>query len=323
VTHGGRLIYLKAYGQQDKAAGLAATAKSRFRIASVSKPITAVAILRLAEQGRLKLSDKVFGVGALLGTRYGSRPYGPDLQAITVDHLLHHTAGGWPNTRGDPMFMDPSLSVSAVIDWTLDNVALTSWPGAAYAYSNFGYCLLGRIIEQVTGQPYEQAVQELVLHPAGSPDMAIGGNTLAERRPNEVVYEGSGDDPYAFNVTRMDAHGGWIATARDLAAFLVAVDGYDTRPDLLSPGSTLAMTTPSSANPNYAAGWLVNSANNWWHAGSLPGTATEIIRGANGYNFVVLANSRSAEPGFFEDLDALLWTALSHLQDEPSYDLLP
>jgi CubicO group peptidase (beta-lactamase class C family) len=135
------------------------------------------------------------------------------------------------------------------------------------------------VIEKVTGQGYEAAVKALVLAPIGVSDMTIAGNTLADRLPHEVKYYGQfGEDPYAFNIQRMDSHGGWVATAKDLAALLVKVDGYPDKADILQAATLATMTTPSTANANYACGWAVNTANNWSHIGSLPGTETEIIR---------------------------------------------
>ncbi len=322
ATYGERLVYLKAYGLQDKEASQTATTASLFRLASVSKPITAVTIIKLVEQGKLHLSDHVFGAGALLGTTYGTQPYGPSITDITVEELLHHTGGGWPNDASDPMFTNPTMTADQLISWTLDNRPLNNVPGTTYAYSNFGYCILGRVIERATGLSYEAAVKNLVLQPLGISDMTIAGNTLADRLPSEVKYYGQGgEDPYNFNIHRMDSHGGWVATARDLATILVHVDGFAGKADLLSTASIATMTTPSTANANYACGWSVNSANNWWHIGSLPGTETEIIRGSNGWNWVILANTRSLSPNFAGDMDQTLWTALSHLSGVPSYDL--
>ena len=322
ATYQGRLVYLKAYGQADVGAAQAATTVSRFRLASVSKPITSVAIMKLLEAGKVHLSDKVFGAGALLGTTYGTQPYGPHITEITIDELLHHTSGGWPNDGTDPMFTNPTLTAGQLISWTLDHRPLTNTPGTVYAYSNFGYSILGRVIEAVTGQGYEAAVKTLVLTPLGITDMTIGGNTLADRLPDEVRYYGQGgEDPYAYNIHRMDSHGGWIATPRDLAAFLVHVDGFATVPDILAASTIATMTTGSSAEPGYACGWSVNSGPNWWHIGSLPGTVTEIIRGANGWTWVALANTRSGDSTFVSDLDNLLWTALPHVSDIPPYSL--
>ncbi|WP_343744311.1 serine hydrolase domain-containing protein [Chitinophaga sp.] len=314
ITRNGKLVYAKGFGVADRRTGEKVTAHSRFRIASVSKSITAVAILKLVETAKLSLQDKVFGAGALLGTTYGSNPYDHRLKAVTVQHLLQHTAGGWSNTANDPMFSHPGWSVDTLLARTIDQQPLEYDPGTVYAYSNFGYCILGRIIEKVTGKNYADYVQTAVLQPAGIHHMEIGGNTLSERKPGEVTYYGQqGQQPYNFNLSRMDAHGGWIASATDLALFLTSIDGFNTRVDILSPASVKTMTTGSAANTGYALGWAVNAWNNWWHAGSLPGTASEIVRAANGFNWVVLCNTRT-DKAFFNDLDGLVWKVVNDRQ---------
>ncbi|MBS1527464.1 MAG: beta-lactamase family protein [Bacteroidetes bacterium] len=169
--------------------------------------------------------------------------------------------------------------------------------------------MLGRVIEKITGKSYQQAVQDLVLTPCGITDMAIGGNTLAQRMPNEVKYYGqSGEDPYAYNITRMDAHGGWVATATDLARFLVRVDGFSSKPDIISNSARTTMITGSSANPAYGCGWAI-AGQNYFHQGSLPGTATEQARTQQGFNFVILTNTRSLDANFTTALDQLFWNA--------------
>ncbi len=105
------------------------------RLASLAKPITAVAIMRLVETGRLALGQRVFGAGALLGTRYGTKPYTAALQSITLRHLLEHTAGGWPNDATDPMFTNPTMNHAQLITWVLDNRPLQFAPGTRHMYS--------------------------------------------------------------------------------------------------------------------------------------------------------------------------------------------
>jgi CubicO group peptidase (beta-lactamase class C family) len=124
---------------------------SLFRIADVTMPITSVAIFTLIEQGKLKLTDKVFGSSGILGTKYGKSPYGQYVADITVDHLLTHTSGGWPADANDPMYKSNSWDQAKLIGWTLENLPLGYPPGEHWAFSNFGYCLLGRVIEQITG----------------------------------------------------------------------------------------------------------------------------------------------------------------------------
>lgn len=312
ITRNGKLVYARGYGNADTTTHTPVTPQHLFRIASVSKCITAIAILKLAEAKLLSLDDHVFGEKALLDKVYGRPPYAAALKKITIRQLLQHTAGGWTNNGADPMFSHPEMNANELISWTLLHQPLNNEPGEVYAYSNFGYCILGRVIEKVSGMRYEDYVKKAVLLPCGITDMQIGGNTTAQRKPGEVVYYGQhGEQPYIYNITRMDAHGGWIASATDLARLLVHVDGFPLPADLLSVNSITAMTTGSTANPGYALGWAVNPWHNWWHSGSLPGTASEIIRSQKGFNWVMLCNTRT-DSSFFNDLDGLLWKAVNN-----------
>jgi CubicO group peptidase (beta-lactamase class C family) len=324
ITRDENLVYAKAYGKADVENNEAATPQSLYRLASVSKQITSVTIMKLMDQGKIHMDDKVFGAGAILGTDYGTTPYGPNIQNITVSQLLHHTSGGWPNDNNDPMFLYPAKTAGQLISWVLDNVPLQNVPSTQYAYSNFGYCILGRVIEKITGMTYEDAVKNLVLEPCGISDMTIAGNTLADRIAHEVKYYGqSGESPYIYNIKRMDSHGGWLSSATDLARFLVHIDGGSAKTDIISSNAITVMTTPSTANSTYACGWAVNSINNWWHAGSLPGTATEQARTVSSgkYNFVILTNTRNLDVNFAGDMDGLFWAALANTPQWPVYDL--
>lgn len=312
IAKDGKLVYAKGYGYANIATGEKVTPAHLFRIASVSKPITAAAIFQFLETDCIVLDSKVFGDDGILGNDYGTLPANSKIKDITVQQLLQHTSGGWTNDSHDPMFTDPALSHEQVIRNTLKNEALINEPGKAYAYSNFGYCVLGRIIEKISGgMGYEEYVRKKLLSKAGVTSMQIGGNRLSDKKPNETIYYGQGnDDPYRYNITRMDAHGGWIATATDLLRFVFSVDGFATKPDILSAASIKTMTTASSANERYACGWLVNTANNWWHNGSLPGTASELVRANNGFSWAILANTRSGEPNFSADMDRMIWYAV-------------
>lgn len=308
IAHEGRLVYEEAFGLADRERGEALSTRHRFRIASVSKPITSCAILDLVESGHLKLDDRVFGVGAVLGTRFGHVPYRRYVEDVTIGHLLTHTGGGWKNDSSDPMFRNRDMEHAELISWTLDSLALEDPPGSSYAYSNFGYCVLGRVLEAVTGHTYATAVERRVLAPCGVRRMELAGNTLAERLEDEVRYYGqAGENPYGMNVRRMDAHGGWVATPRDLVAFVTHVDGFSNPPDILRADTIAAMTAPTTANRGYAKGWSVNAANNWWHNGSLPGTATILVRTASGLSWAALTNTRRPASDMDLALDNMVW----------------
>ncbi len=316
IARNGRIVYEQPFGRIDRDRDEPLRASNLFRIASVTKPITSVAIFSLLEKGWIALSDRVFGTAGILGTEYGTRPYRRYVTDITVDHLLTHTCGGWQNDSSDPMFRFPAMNHAQLIGWTLDHLPLLNPPGEHYAYSNFGYCVLGRVIEKVTRQPYAEYVRREILAPCGIADMRISGNTLKQRAPNEVVYFGqSGENPYNMNVARMDSHGGWLATATDLARFATHVTGYGTTPGLLKRETIAKMVSPGPAEPKsaevkYARGWSVreDGRGNWWHNGSLPGTTTIMVRTSSGFSWAALCNTRRQPDGEIGGaLDNLVW----------------
>jgi CubicO group peptidase (beta-lactamase class C family) len=263
IGRNGRLAYQRAFGVSNRDSREELTTSHLFRIASVTKPITSAAIFSLIEKGHLRSEDKVFGKNGILSTEYGRQPYGRGLEQITIDHLLTHTSGGWDNGPNDPMFSNPGMHHAELISWTLNNQPLENPPGRVFGYSNFGYCILGRVIEQITGQSYSDYVQRTILSPCGITDMRIAGNTLKDRAAGEVTYYGqNGQDPYGMNVTRMDSHGGWLATSGDLVRFATHVDRLDIRRNILKPETIRSMTAPGEINPNYARGWRVPRAVN-------------------------------------------------------------
>lgn len=314
VAQQGKLVYADGFGIADKSSGQAVQPTSRFRIASISKAITSAAIFQLVESNHLTLDDLVFGPSGRLATL--GTPVDPRVIQITLHELLQHAGGGWDNSSDDPMFTHPELDARALITEVITTRPLDNAPGTAYAYSNFGYCVLGRVIEAVTGQTYEDYVRQNILDgPCGAQSMLIGGNTLAQQQPDEVVYYGiSGEDPYGMQVSRMDSHGGWVGTATDYLRFMVRDDGLPTVPDLLSSNDIAVMTTPSGLpNSNgYACGWVTNADNTWFHTGSLPGTRTFMARTADGYCWVALVNSGTTDDtdptgDTLAGLDTLMW----------------
>jgi N-acyl-D-amino-acid deacylase len=361
VTDHGRLVHARGYGYADLAAGEPVQPTSLFRIASLSKPITAVAILQLVEQGKLKLDDKVFDVldrnRAI--TDAGDK-FDPRQRDITIRHLLEHR-GGWDrDVSFDGMFRSvqfaklldvPAPAGAEDVIRAMMRTKLDFDPGERYAYSNYGYNLLGRVIEKLTGQPYDVTIKERVLAPIGVTAMRIGATRLDGRAANEVRYyqPGTGtsvfqadlgqETPWAYggwNLEAMDAHGAWIASAVDLARFATAFDDPDHCPILSRESIDLMYGRPpglaghdEKGQPKdvyYSLGWLnrVQGAGqiNHWHTGSLNGTATILIRRCDGRNFVGLLNTRisprSAHLG--RDLDATLMEASKSITEWPASD---
>jgi CubicO group peptidase (beta-lactamase class C family) len=151
IARDGHILHEQSFGFAGHDSEERLTTSHLFRIASVSKPVTSAAIFKLIEQNHLRTDDTVFGERGILGTRYGGPNYSERIQEVTVDHLLTHTSGGWGNLENDPMFINVAMDHSELISWTLKNLPLQNPPGKAFAYSNFGYCVLGRVIEKITG----------------------------------------------------------------------------------------------------------------------------------------------------------------------------
>ncbi|MFF4836024.1 serine hydrolase [Streptomyces sp. NPDC001315] len=314
VARNGAISSARAFGYANRITREIATPDHRFRIASVSKPITSTTVHLLLERGRLALTDRVFGPGALLGTTYGTQPYSDRVRAVTLQHLLEHTAGGWSNDANDPMFQQTAFDRNALITWTLDNRPLEFDPGTTWNYSNFGYCLLGRIVERVTGMSYGDSVLQFVLDPSGAGRALLAGATAPDRAPEEAMYVGlDSAAPYDIRVDRMDAHGGWAATPADVLRFCFSVDGLPSPPDLLQPMTRTAMTTASAARPvsattpGYARGWAVNTIDTIWHDGTLPGTQSILVRPSNGRAWSAVCNAGRPGTALAEEFDALMW----------------
>lgn len=330
----GKLIYNRAFGWADMAHTEPMQPYSLMRIASNSKAITGIAIMKLMEEGMLQLSDTVFGPGRILDQPYylsvitDNRIYN-----ITIKELLEHTAG-WDRSVncdgytgcdpiGFPLHVATVLAEanpvgdSSMIKFLLKK-GLNFNPGTQYAYSNIGYLILGKIIQAKTGMSYEAYVHSL-LQPLGICDMHLGKDLLTEKQEREAEYitpgtalsaYGTGEMvPWQYGgmlVNNMNAHGGWISTSSDYVRMILAVDSFNTVPDILSPATITIMTTGSSANPGYGKGWAVSTVGTWWHTGSIPGTATIMVRYANGYAYAIHLNDGSTGTNAF-------WNAFQQL----------
>jgi len=314
----GRLVYAEGFGVMDRESEDPVEATSLFRIAGISKPVTSAALMLMLEKDPALLNSKVFGSGGILGTRYGTQPYSQYERDITVQHLLEHTAGGEAWGAGqDPLFAQQQLwsNFTELIGWTLDTRDPSSPPGTHFSYSHFGYIVLGRVIEQLSSQAYQTYVQEKLLRPIGAHGMKIGRNEKSEAYPNEVTYYSSSPwSPYypGLNLERLDASGGWVASAVDLARFLVHFDGSDSSPDLISKSTYDLMVSPSSANQYYAKGWSVDGVSNIWHTGALPGTGAFAMSAANGISAIFLINYN-----FQNDMGPITWEIIQGIKSWP------
>ncbi len=316
IVKDGKLVYAHGFGYGDVESQRAVTPGNLFRIASVSKLITAVSIMKLVEDKKLTLDSKVFGPNAILKDKIFDSVKDKRLYKITVRHLLAH-AGGWSLAYGDPAF-----NSLIVLEKTGETGAATMEsyyrfiasrnlhfePGSRSSYSNMGYMFLSKVIEAVSGKSYEDYVVNDVLKPEGISDMHIGGSYLADRRSNEVKYyeadenqlvpafDGSGKmvpKPYGGNpIELLSSAGGWIASSVELAKLMVLVDGFRNTPDMLPRHLINQMVEYKDVKG--PLGWKVVRKNgDWIRTGSMAGTSAIMKRQENGFEWVVIINSSS------------------------------
>jgi dihydroorotase len=365
IVKEGRLVYARGFGYANVEAEKVAQPTTLFRIASVSKPITATAVMRLVRQEKLSLDDHVVDLLELESS--DDAEMDPRWQQITVRQLLQHT-GGWNRSRsGDPMFqvaevrealkIEGEVTASDIIRW-MRGRPLDFDPGEASAYSNFGYCLLGRIVEKASGESYEAFVQREVFGVLGVERPRLGRTLPAEAVPGEARYydpepwTGSavvgpnlGEQvpwPYGgWSLEVMDSHGGWIASAVDLARFLAAYQKPDDH-SLVSQDEAVAMWAPppggvghhADGRPRervYGLGWVVRRASGGrivrvQHGGTFSGTSSLIVLRRDGLAWVVLTNTRHTKVGHGELsalLDPMLQELLHQVETWPEEDLFP
>lgn len=317
VVRNDSLLYAKGYGWADQEAGVKMDASHYMRIASVSKLVTAIAVMKLVEQGRLSLDSRVTGPGGILNDRDFLEAIGDGrLDSLTVDHLLQHT-GGFSNRRGDPMFnlRDVMMQNRLQTPPTPREIAkivfsrrLVATPGTHRHYSNFGYMLLSLVIEKVTGKSYWDYVNEEILGPAGVPVFFPATNYYSERHEGEVKYYAADDEiveefnlsgkmvPRAYggnDYRALMGGGGWVATAPGLARLASAIDLNPGVPDILSPKSIALMTAIDPEDRlNVARGWAkIEKDGRWVRTGTLCSTHALVERFPNGEIWVLLTNS--------------------------------
>ncbi len=346
VTKDGRLVYAKGFGYADEENKESVDPNHVFRLASVSKLVTSIAVMRLEEEGRLSLDAKVFGTGGILNDSIYLQYRDSRIENITVQHLLVHRAG-WSRYYGDPMFMPHVVARKMNIELPVRNedvirYALTRKlnyrPGTRYSYSNLGYSILGEIIEKVTGMDYEDYVQLSLLHPLGIRDMQIGKGYYEEKAPREVkYYEMSGNKKvlafdsrneyvpkvYGGNdIALLGAAGGWIGSPADILRLCVAIDGFNTSPDILLPETIEKMTNNSGGRYNMI-GWKgADGRGTWWRTGTLTGSSALMVRQKNGLNWIVITNTTTWKRSrIHSETSRTMFRALSNVKDWPEYDL--
>lgn len=314
VTRNDSLVYVKGYGESDSLEAIVPGTK--FRLASISKLITATGIMLLKDQGLIHLSDKVFGEGGILdGQPYTEVIKDKRYYKITVEHLLRHTAG-FSTRSGDPLFPDKDYLArngfareperDELVKCVLKR-RLASEPGPTARYSNFGYLLLSMVIEQVTGTPYEEWIQANLLQPCRCMDFHIGGTFIEDRLPGETRYychAGETLTPCILDTSKLvercyggsdlktlSGAGGWVASAPEMARFICCIDKIPEIQDFLSP-TILEQMTEVTEDSTFGIGWNdITEKGEWTRTGTLSCTSALIKRYPDGQCWILITNT--------------------------------
>ncbi len=345
IAKDGEMVFAKGYGLADVENHLEVEPYHLFRVASISKLITSTGIMKMVEDGKLSLDDKVFGENGILNFAPYNNYRDRKVENIEVLHLMNHS-GGWTNRWGDPMFMptiiarklgkDLPVTDEDIITFMLDK-RLHYAPGTMSSYSNLGYAILSKVIEHVSGQDYESYIQSNILYPLGIFDMQLGESFIDDRKELEVKYyepensllisdhTGKGDlvpRSYGGNDIRtLGAAGGWIASATDLMRFMLAIDGQPYPADILSRESVEIMTTPVGRG-FHPLGWRGVQGGERYRTGTLAGSSVLMVNREDGISYVVLFNSSTWKgPMLANDIRSMMHRSISRTAEWPEYNL--
>ncbi len=309
-ARGSKLLFAKGYGLANVATGAVVTPNTRFGLASLSKSLTAVAALKLVEQGKLGLDDAVFEILKDVKPPGGVR-VDPRLKDVTVRQCLIHS-GGWDRgTRGDPINWEPQICRSFGVPAPLSSVQFIEFmlgqrldfsPGTQQKYSNVGFVIMGEVIARVSGQPYERYVRENVLRPMG-----IGRAGLHAFDGKYLVGEavrclaGTLVALPAMLMPMVDAAGGWSASVVDMVRFLTNLDGSRGEPVLGEKMRRAMVEKPPAPlkvrenGPWYGLGWdmvvMKDGAPGYFKEGCYQGMRTFMKRMPSGLNWALLYNA--------------------------------
>lgn len=343
IAKDGKMVFAKGYGYVAKNDSIKVQPYHRFRIASISKLITAVGVMKMVEDSLINLNDKVFGQDGILS---GLKVTDPMANEVTVKHLLTHTSG-WTTNHGDPVFsvfyvahhdsLELPLSRQDIVQHVL-TTPLGYSPGSKYNYFNANYLILAEIIEEVTKLSYEEYISFNILRPLNMNDTEIGGSFLNERKINEVNYYDyeSNLRTWAINgsyeivpeyyggidISLLGPTGGWISSSVDMLRLVLAIDGNPDFPDILKPETIDTMIKPYDPTRNAFIGWRgVDSRDNWWRTGTLPGSVGMIMRKHDGVSWVLLLNTSTNTRWIHSKLSILMASAIHLTKEWPDADL--
>jgi CubicO group peptidase (beta-lactamase class C family) len=293
IAKQGQIIYKKAFGSADLQLKVPLNADMVFNIASITKQFTAVAILQLAEQGKISLQDSL-------------QKFVPDFPSkghtITIENLLTHTSGIKDYMQIDyrtPFLERWDFTPTQLID-SFKNYALNFEPGTQFSYSNSGYYLLGYIIEKLSGKRYQNYIQDNLLQPLGLTHTYFdSAGIIIPNRVNGYRQEGSDfRNADYWSPTIEYAAGGLISNVEDLFKWHAGLYSYQLLKKETLQKAFTAYQLKSGQPTTYGYGWFLKTANNIQtieHQGGLAGfMSNEIYYPAEDIFIAILCNSGSA-----------------------------
>jgi CubicO group peptidase (beta-lactamase class C family) len=245
IAKDGRLVLARGYGLADVDARKPVTPETLFSTASVSKPITAVAILKLVDEGKLRLEARLVDLFADLKPLDGPRPADPRFREVTVHQMLYHGSGivrDIAKPRHDSKARDDDDEASEDII-TVYRTALSRplqfAPGSDHRYSNAAFVILQLVVERASGQPYEAFVRQHILRPMGITRMVMETDAYIPEETRRYLLGPKGLRPVLGHKAS-----NWLTTPTDMMRFLTSVDGSRGRPILSPRLRTLMLAVP-------------------------------------------------------------------------------
>ncbi|MGA7245093.1 MAG: serine hydrolase domain-containing protein [Terracidiphilus sp.] len=282
IAHNGKIVVDQALGMADETNHIRNTVDTQFCIGSMNKMFTAVAILQLVGQGKLALDKPI-------ATYWPDYPNRDLASRVTIRELLNHTGG-----TGDiftPEYQAHRERTRTLADYVklFGSRPVAFEPGSRMEYSNYGFILLGRIIELVSGEPYQKYVQQHIYLPAGM--MHTDSRPETDHVNGRAIGYTPGQNGPVPNTDRMPwsgtSAGGGYSTVRDLFLFAEALQSGK----LLGPELLREATHASPMRPDYGMGFYVLPDGGYGHGGGAPGINGELhILPHSGYVLVALAN---------------------------------
>ena len=345
VVRGTRLVYARGYTWAEPGYPITQPT-SMFRIASLSKPVTSIATHQAIARGDLALTDEVQSILGLTRPDGSTAPADGRIDDVTVLDLLTHSSG-WGNITYDYEVAGSYANRYPVTKYQRAqyhmSFPLSFQPGARNQYSNFGYSILGLVLERVSRPDlsYEAIVRRDVFNPLGLTRPFVAGTVCEARRPGEVRYHDyrlrvvtnvMHQDrrllpmPYGGEHYRtFDSFGGWVLSAPDYAKLLAAFNRGAYNPLMSEAMQQEMWSAPASLNQGMLRGWFTGMQNGvrvFGHGGSIPGVETRAEHREDGISFVAFFNRNGPDYGPFNVVNEL-HRRIDQVSSWPQHDLFP